>query len=109
MPVQKKKPAPTKKKTTAPPAASGTQKKEEAIGEVVHFFSNIKVAVLKVTKPLALGDTIRIVGGEDTDFTQKVTSLEQEHEKIKKAKKGSEVGTKMSKKVREGYKVYKVN
>ena len=31
-----------------------------------------------------------------------------DHEKVKKAKKGDSVGLKVSEKVREGYKVYKV-
>jgi len=80
----------------------------ELIGEVVHFFSKIKVAVIKLSKPLSKGESIRIIGGEDTDFNQDVDSMQVEHEKIEKAKKGDEVGLKVKKKVREGYKVYKV-
>ena len=78
------------------------------IGEVIHYFSKIGVAVIKLTAPLTVGDTIRIAGGESTDFTQAVDSMEVEHEKIKKAKKGNEVGLKVKEKVREGYKVYKL-
>ena len=82
--------------------------KEKLIGEVIHFFSNIKVAVIKLSAPLSVGDTIHIVGGEDTDFEQPIKSMEVDHEKIKKAKKGDEVGLKVKKKVREGYRVFKV-
>jgi len=78
------------------------------IGKVVHFFSHISVAVIKLTSPLSVGDSIRIVGGENTDFNQTVDSMEVEHQKIKKARKGDEVGLKVKEKVREGYKVYKV-
>ncbi len=78
------------------------------IGRVVHYFDKIGVAVIALKAPLKVGDTIRIVGGESTDFTQEVGSMEIEHEKIKKAKKGQEVGLKVKEKVREGYKVYKV-
>ena len=84
------------------------EKEGKLIGEITHFFSKIKVAVIKLSAPLAVGDEIRIVGGEDTDFTQKVESLESEHEKVKKAKKGDEVGLKVKKKARDGYKVYKI-
>ncbi len=80
---------------------------QKQIGEVVHFFSNIGVAVIKLTDSLAVGDTVRIIGGEDTDFTQEVESMEAEHEKLKKASKGDEVGIKVKEKVRDGYKVYK--
>lgn len=78
------------------------------IGEVTHYFGNIGVAVLKLTGVLKVGDTIRIVGGEDTDFEQKVDSMEIEHQKVKQAKKGDDVGLKAERKVREGYKVYKL-
>jgi len=84
-----------------------TSKKEKPIGEVVHYFSHIEVAVVKLSAPLSVGDSIRIVGGENTDFNQEVASMEVNHKKIKKAKKGGEVGMKVKEKVREGYKVYK--
>ncbi|KPJ55063.1 hypothetical protein AMJ47_02140 [Parcubacteria bacterium DG_72] len=77
------------------------------IGEVTHYFSNIEVAVIKLSAPLAEGDKIRIIGGEDTDFEQEVESMETDHKKIKKAKKGAEIGLKVKDKVREGYKVYR--
>jgi len=78
------------------------------IGKVTHYFSKIEVAVIELSGSLSVGDTIRIVGGEDTDFTQTVDSMEIEHEKMKKAKKGDVVGMKVKDKVREGYKAYKV-
>lgn len=77
------------------------------IGEIAHYFGNIGVAVIKLSDTLKAGDTIRIVGGI-TDFTQIVESMEIEHKKVNEAKKGDSVGLKVSQKVREGYKVYKV-
>jgi translation elongation factor EF-1alpha len=70
------------------------------IGKITHYFGNIEVAVIELSDKL-------IVGGE-IDFTQPVDSMEIEHEKIKEAKKGDSVGLKISQKVHEGYKVYKV-
>ncbi|MEK7173219.1 MAG: hypothetical protein AAB740_04590 [Patescibacteria group bacterium] len=84
-------------------------KKEILAGEVVHYFDQIKVAVIKLKAPLAVGDGIRLAGGQDTDFKQKVQSMEVEHKKISKAKKGQEVGMKVKEKVRDGYKVFKVD
>lgn len=85
-----------------------TQLKEgKLIGRVSHYFGNIGVAVLELSEKLSVGDTIRIVGGE-TDFTQIIDSMEIEHQKVKDAKPGDSVGLKVSEKVREGYKVYKV-
>ncbi len=77
------------------------------IGEVVHYFDKIKVAVIKLSATLKVGDTIRISGGESTDFTQIVDSMQVEHENINKAKKGDEVGMKVKEKVRDSYKVFK--
>ncbi len=77
------------------------------IGRVTHYFSNIGVAVIKLSAPLKKGDTIRIIGGVETDFEQEVESMEVEHETVDKAKKGESVGLKAKEKVRDGYKVYK--
>jgi len=77
------------------------------IGKVTHYFGNIGVTVLELSDTLKVGDTIRIVGGE-TDFTQTVESMEIEHKKVNEAKAGDSVGLKVSQKVREGYKVYKL-
>ncbi|PIR89730.1 hypothetical protein COS93_00800 [bacterium (Candidatus Gribaldobacteria) CG07_land_8_20_14_0_80_33_18] len=86
-----------------------TEKKEgKLIGKITHYFDNISVAVIELSSPLKVGETIRIIGGETTDFTQTVDSMEIEHQKIKKAKKGDTFGLKIKEKVREGYKVYKI-
>jgi putative protease len=77
------------------------------IGKVTHYFSKIGVAVIELSDTLKVNDTIRIVGGE-TDFNQVVESMEIEHQKVKIAKAGESVGLKVSQKVREGYKVYKI-
>lgn len=77
------------------------------IGKIAHYFSNIEVAVIDLSNSLEAGDEIRIVGGE-TDFNQKIESMEVDHKKVSKAKKGDSVGLKVGQKVREGYKVYKL-
>ena len=82
--------------------------KEKLIGRITHYFSEIKVVVIKLASPLKVGDKIRIVGGKETDFDQKVGSMQIDYKSIKSAKKGSSVGIKVSEKVHDGYKVYKV-
>jgi putative protease len=77
------------------------------IGKISHYFGNISVAVIELSDTLKTGETIRVVGGE-TDFTQGVDSMEVDHKKVEKAKKGDSVGLKINQKVREGYKVYKM-
>ncbi|MDO8559039.1 MAG: hypothetical protein Q7R84_01785 [bacterium] len=83
------------------------EKKGKLIGKISHYFSNIGVAVIDLSDKLEVGDEIRFVGGE-TDFNQEVESMEVDHKKVDKAKKGESLGLKVDQKVREGYKVYKV-
>ncbi len=78
------------------------------IGRITHYFSNIEVAVINLTSPLKIGDAIRIVGGQETDFEQKVISMQIDHEEVKSGKKGDSVGMKVDEKVHEGYKTYKI-
>lgn len=80
---------------------------EKLIGKITHYFGKIGVAVIELEDALKVGDTIRIVGGE-TDFTQTIDSMEVEHKKLEEAKSGDSVGVKVSQKVREDYKVYKL-
>ena len=81
--------------------------KEKPVGRVSHYFGQIEVAAIKLSAPLKTGDTVRIEGG-DASFTQKVASLQKDHEKKEHGKKGDEVGMKVKERVREGYRVYKV-
>ncbi|MBI3631506.1 MAG: hypothetical protein HY219_01395 [Candidatus Staskawiczbacteria bacterium] len=87
-----------------------TKNKEEGklVGKITHYFSHISVAVIDLSGILKEGDTIRITGGENTDFNQEVGSMEVDHKKVKTAKKGDSVGLKVDEKVREGYHVYKI-
>jgi putative protease len=76
------------------------------IGSVSNYFDHVQVAAIKLEKSLKVGDTIRIIGGE-TDFEQVIESMQIHHETVEKAKKGDEIGIKVSQRVRKGYKVYK--
>jgi len=81
---------------------------EEEIGHVSHYFSKISVAVIEITAgSLKVGDTIH-VKGHTSDFTQQVDSLQQEHQSIPQAGKGSSVGLKVSNPVHDHDLVFKV-
>jgi putative protease len=98
--VRKKKVA---AKAAAKPAKKGTGEKK--LAAVDHFFGHISVAAFKLKAPLEVGDTIHIKG-HTTDFTQKIESIQIEHQSILKAKAGDEVGIKVKDKVRTGDTVY---
>jgi putative protease len=89
-------------------AVKKVKKEGKLIGKITHYFSNIEVAVINLSSPLKIGDTIRIVGGQETDFDQEVDSMQIDHKEMKSAKKGDSVGMKIDEKVHEGYKVFKI-
>ena len=84
------------------------KKEGKLVGKISHYFSDIKVAVINLSAPLKQGEKIRVIGGQETDFDQKVDSMQINHEQVKIGKKGDSVGLKIDEKVHEGYKVYKI-
>ena len=116
---QKKIPAKTKKKpgkkSTArkskkisKPLKKITQKpKEKEIGIITHHFAKISVGIIKLKGLLTVGDKIHIKGAHD-DFTQVVKSIQINHKDALSAKKGAEVGIKVSQPVHENDRVYKI-
>ena len=105
----KKAKAKPKAKKAKPKAKKAEPKVKEAkpIGVVSNYFEHVSVAAIKLSAPLKSGDQIQIKGGEETDFSQKIGSMQIQHEKVDKAKKGDEIGVKVNHKVRKGYRVYK--
>lgn len=73
---------------------------EKEIGKVSHYFSHISVAAIELTDGLKVGDTIHITG-HTTDFTQKVDSMQIEHEEVESASAGQAIGIKVKDHVRE--------
>jgi putative protease len=76
------------------------------IGRITHFFSKISVAVIELTAPLAVGDTI-VVKGPTTDFEQIVDSMQIEHSNVQRAEAGQSIGLRVAQRVRENDIVYK--
>ncbi|MDO8633129.1 MAG: hypothetical protein Q7K38_01125 [Candidatus Wildermuthbacteria bacterium] len=101
-PKAKKKAVTPKKKTV-----KVKKPKEKLIGKVEHYYDKIGVMALRLKDVLKKGDTILIEGG-DKSFKQKIVSMQIDHEVVTSAKKGSDIGIKVSKKAREGYRVFKV-
>lgn len=84
------------------------KRKETEVGEVVHYFGHIGVAVVKATKSaIKKGDKLHIVGGS-ANFDQTVDSLQVEHKDVNQLAKGKEGGMKVKEKVHEGNKVFKL-
>jgi len=80
---------------------------KKLVGKVAHYFSKIGVAVIELTDKLSVGDMIS-VEGPNTNFQQKIDSMQIEHKNIKTAKKGDSIGLKVIDRVRETDSVYKI-
>jgi len=76
------------------------------VGKVIHYYSGIGVAVVKLSKKLKVGEKVQFKG-TTTDFEQEVASMEIDKKKIQEAKVGQEVGLKVADRVREGDAIYK--
>ncbi len=76
------------------------------VGKVTHYFDRISVAVLALTEEIKVGDAIHI-HGKYTDFSQRVASIEIEHQKLQSAGPGVEIALKVLEPVREGDIIYK--
>ncbi len=77
------------------------------VGEVVHYYNRIGVAVVRLEGDLVLGDRVHFLG-HTTDFLQEVRSMQIEHQPIERAAAGTEVALKVDKRVRRGDRVFKL-
>ena len=81
---------------------------EEKIGIVEHFFTKVSVAAVKITDgELKIGDNVHFVGA-NTDFKQKIESMEIDRNPVESVKTGDDVGIKVKDRVREHDVLYKV-
>lgn len=81
---------------------------EKPIGKITHYYSNLGVAIVELSGPLAIGDHLKIKGAT-SDFEQEVESMQIDRQPIEKAKKGDVIGLKVNEKVREGDEVFKIS
>ncbi len=70
------------------------ESKMETVGRVTGFFAKPSVAVVKLSAPLKVGDTVYLKG-HTTDFQQTVESLQIEHQPVQDAKAGDTIGLKV--------------
>jgi len=82
---------------------------EEQVGVVVKFFAKPSVAALEISQgTIQKGDMLKYKG-HTTDFTETIASMEVDNQPVDQAKAGDLIGVKVSERVREGDKVYKIS
>ncbi len=76
-------------------------------GTVSHYFAQPQVGAVKLETELRIGDLLRF-RGRTTEFEQKLSSMQIDHEPVEEASPGSEVGIQVLERVRKGDQVYKI-
>jgi hypothetical protein len=94
-----------KKKVKKAPKVAKAPKPIKPIGVVTHFYTGIKVAIVKFKKSVRAGTELHFKGAT-TDFKEVTKSMQLDHEAVKVAPKGKQIGVKIKKRVREGDQVY---
>ena len=78
------------------------------MGSVVHYYQHVNAAIVQIDSgEIRPGDTLQFQG-HTTDFRQRVSQIEHEHQSIDVARAGQTVGIKVGERVREHDEVFKV-
>lgn len=84
----------------------GVRNLDKAIGKVIHYYDKLGVAIVDLgVGKLKVGDQIKFKRG-DEEFSQKVESLQVEHQEVESVKKGDSFGLKVEKPTKPGTEVY---
>jgi len=86
--------------------SSATEKKQ-FVGKIIHYYPKIKVATVKLSSELQVGDRIVVIGKITGIVNSKIERIEIENSSVKKGKKGQEIGIKLPL-VRKNEEVYKI-
>jgi hypothetical protein len=80
----------------------------DRVGEVIHYYDHIQVAVLRLARGIRQGQRVHFHGAH-TDFEQELDSLQVEHQAVAQAAGGTEVAVKVTQKVRRGDEVFETS
>lgn len=76
------------------------------IGKVVHYYDKLSVAIIDLTTGgLKVGQEVKFKHGKE-EFSQKIESLQVEHETVDSVKKGDSFGLKVDQPTKVGTAVY---
>lgn len=81
---------------------------KDLIGKVIHYYDKIGVAVIRLEKDLKVGDRVKFVKKDESEFEQDVSSMQLEQVAVSQAKKGQEIAVKVDQLTKEGTLVYSV-
>jgi len=80
---------------------------EKKVGNVIHYYNKIGVAIVELDSVLKTGDMVKFVRGGEDVFEQEVETMQVDHKNVSSAKKGDTIGMKTTKEIKEGAEVFK--
>lgn len=76
------------------------------VGKVIHYYDKLGVAIVDLKSgKMKVGDEIKFKKG-DEEFSQKIETLQIDHESVDSVKKGDSFGLKVDKPTKPGTEVY---
>jgi hypothetical protein len=78
------------------------------VGVVLHWFPQASAAVVALSHPIHVGDTIH-VRGHSTDFVQQVASLALDGKPVREGAPSQSLGVRLAARARPGDRVYRVS
>ena len=111
-PAARKRPAPARSAGRRKAGVAAVPAEKQIVGGVLlgsveDYFAHVGVMALQLLAPVAVGDVIRIKG-HTTDITQKVESMQIEHQPVQAASVGDAVGIKIADRARKTDLVYRI-
>ena len=79
----------------------------ERVGVVSHYYNRISVAVIDLSKDLHQDDMVHFLG-KNTDFRQRIDSMQIEHTQVQQAQAGTEVAVRVKQRVRRNDSVFRL-
>jgi hypothetical protein len=82
--------------------------REQEVGRVSHYYTRLCVAGVVLVDTLQAGDIVRI-HGKHTDFVQRATSIQFNHQPANEAHVGQEIGLLVDFRAHAGDRVYRLD
>lgn len=87
---------------------SASKEKKHFVGKILHYYPKIKVATIKLSSQINVGDKICIIGNKTGIENFEIKEMQSHHTNILNAKKSDEIGIKLERLVRKNDEVYKI-
>jgi len=87
---------------------NASKEKKHFIGKILHYYPRIKVATIKLSSAINIGEKFCVIGNKTGIENFEIKEMQIKHKSVESAKKYDEIGIKLNKLVRKNDEVYKI-